>query len=408
MLGTPEDTSRAAAPHALGADTRGERRLRQTAGWFLLFFLAQTQLGAIWDREWHYYIGRDQFFIPPHILIYSGVLGAGLIALGVVIADSLRYHRGAAGVDESSTVRIFGWFHAPLGFIIAGFGVLDTLISAPLDNYWHELYGIDIALWAPFHMMGTFGGVVGIVGMLYIFASEETISREAGLPRRRFLKLTALEWGMLTLAATFLNYVFTGFLQFPIATIGLLNLPTYMLPLAMGGAFVLIGLARFTHLPGAATLSLVPLAAYTVLEQFFLPWAVGGASAALGMPYRVPERPTFNVADAAMPLAFLLSALIVDGWALWRLRRGETLHGPVLGVWGLGAVTALLTAIITPCILLATWDAPRVFLEQPGVTIPPELKAQAAFIGIPAILLCGIIGAAGGALFGDIWRWNAR
>ena len=40
---------------------RAERYLRRTAAWVLLFFLLQGQLGSIWDREWHYFVGRDWF-----------------------------------------------------------------------------------------------------------------------------------------------------------------------------------------------------------------------------------------------------------------------------------------------------------------------------------------------------------
>jgi hypothetical protein len=88
------------------------------------------------------------------------VAGAGLLALIAVLTATLCYIRGTPGVDYASTVHIFKVFHAPLGFIIVGFGPLQAMVAVPLDNYWHTLYGIDIALWAPFHMMGVMGGVI--------------------------------------------------------------------------------------------------------------------------------------------------------------------------------------------------------------------------------------------------------
>jgi len=91
--------------------------------------------------------------------------------------DTVRYFKGEPGVDDTSTIPIFKFFHAPLGFVIAGFGALQALVSAPLDNYWHTLYGIDIALWAPFHMMGVTGAAIGNIGMVYIFASEAAIDQ---------------------------------------------------------------------------------------------------------------------------------------------------------------------------------------------------------------------------------------
>src|SRR5712691_6581645 len=83
-----------------------ECRLRRTSAWLLLFFLLQGELGAIWDREWHAFVGRDQFWTPPHILIYSCVAGAGFVALAVVLLDTVRYRRGTPGVNDISTVRI--------------------------------------------------------------------------------------------------------------------------------------------------------------------------------------------------------------------------------------------------------------------------------------------------------------
>lgn len=385
---------------------RAERYLRRTAACVMLFFLLQGELGAIWDREWHFYVGRDWFWTPPHTLIYSCVTASGLIALGMTLTETIRYFRRAPGVDDTSTITVFKVFHAPLGFIIAGFGALDALAAAPLDNYWHNLYGIDIALWAPFHMMGVLGGVIGILGMVYVFASEAAIERESGKPRIRFLSLSLLEWGTLFIIAGMINFTFIGFLQFPIATFGLLRIPTYALPLAMCGAIALIGAVRFTHLPGTATLIILLLMIHTVLEELFVPWAIRTAVALQGLSYRVPEIPYFNMTDALLPLIFLVSALIVDGVVLWRLRHGQRLDGSAGRSWLLGIIITIPQLLIAPCLLLGTLNLPAVFLEQNGVTIPPDLKLQAALIAVPVILAFGAIGAYAGANFGDIWRWN--
>ena len=385
---------------------RAERYLRRAAAWIMLLFLLQGELGAIWDREWHYFVGRDWFWTPPHTLIYSCVAVAGLIALGVTLTDTIRYFGGAPGVDDTSTISVFKVFHAPLGFIIAGFGALDALAAAPLDNYWHNLYGIDIALWAPFHMMGVLGGVIGILGMIYVFASEAAIEREAGKTHVRFLGLSLLEWGTLFIIAGMINFTFIGFLQFPIATFGLLRIPTYALPLALCGALALVGAVRFTQLPGTATLIILLLMIHTVLEELFVPWAIRTAVVLQGLEYRVPEVPYFNMTDALLPLIFLVSALIIDGVAFWRLRHGQRLDGSVGGSWLLGVIITIPQLLVAPCLLLGTLNLPAVFLEQNGVIIPPDLKLQAALIAVPVILVFGAIGAYAGANFGDIWRWN--
>jgi hypothetical protein len=62
------------------ADTADERRLRQGAAWPLMYFSIQGSFGLAWDIQWRASVGRDSFWTPPHILVYSGVAGAGLIA----------------------------------------------------------------------------------------------------------------------------------------------------------------------------------------------------------------------------------------------------------------------------------------------------------------------------------------
>ena len=137
-----------------------ERRLRRIGAWLMLILALQAELGLAWDRNWHDLVGRNEFFTPPHIMLYSGIAGSGLIALFVVLVDTYWYYQKKAGVDDYSTVQTLHYFHAPLGYIILGFGALIDLLAAPLDNYWHILYGIDVTLWSPFHLMGAVGGIV--------------------------------------------------------------------------------------------------------------------------------------------------------------------------------------------------------------------------------------------------------
>src|SRR5215469_6171837 len=140
--------------------------------------------------------------------------------------------------------------------------------------------------------------------------------------------LSLLEWGTLLILAGMINFTLIGFLQFPIATFGLLRIPSYPLPIAIISALVLIGAVRFTQRPGAATLTILLLSLHTVSEGLSVPWAIRTAVAQQGLSYRIPGAiPSFNLTDALLPLVFIVSALIIDGVALWRLRRGHKLAG---------------------------------------------------------------------------------
>src|SRR3954449_2896914 len=72
--------------------------------------------GNAWDLFWHIVIGRDSFWIPPHTMMYAAVAFSGLIALAVVLGDTLRR---AAGLSA-----MLG-FRSPLGFFLLGLGVLQ-------------------------------------------------------------------------------------------------------------------------------------------------------------------------------------------------------------------------------------------------------------------------------------------
>ena len=119
--------------------------------------------GNAWDLFWHIAIGRDSFWIPPHTMMYAAIALSGLIALAVVLGDTLRRADGLSAMLG---------FRAPLGFFILGLGVLQMLISAPFDDWWHRCYGVDVSVWSPPHLVGFSGAVVMLCGVIIATTSE--------------------------------------------------------------------------------------------------------------------------------------------------------------------------------------------------------------------------------------------
>src|SRR6266567_3158093 len=124
----------AAAPEEVSQREADQRESRLRLSVFELIF------GMAWDGQWHAAVGRDRFFTPPHVLMYSAVAIEGLLCLGMVLAETLRYRRRVPGVNDQTTSKVLRIFRAPLGFIVTGFGMFMILLAAPLDNYWHVLY----------------------------------------------------------------------------------------------------------------------------------------------------------------------------------------------------------------------------------------------------------------------------
>ncbi len=93
-------------------------------------------LGAVyWDDSWHTDRGRDDFLVPPHLLLYGGVMALGLL-MGWW-AWTLRREGARDGAPR-----------------LALLGVAAVLVSAPVDELWHRLFGRDAVIWSPPHLVG--------------------------------------------------------------------------------------------------------------------------------------------------------------------------------------------------------------------------------------------------------------
>src|SRR5258705_10496043 len=74
------------------ADSVGLYRI---ALWALLGANLLAAWGVQWDIQWHVQIGRDSFWIPPHVMTYSGVALVALATFGVLARGTLRHRRAA-------------------------------------------------------------------------------------------------------------------------------------------------------------------------------------------------------------------------------------------------------------------------------------------------------------------------
>jgi len=82
------------------------------------------------DGFWHVSIGRDSLFIPPHLILYSG-----LVFLFVFLYKT------------KGSVPKITWLLAAL-----------VIIAGPFDNWWHTNFGVEtinniLIVWSPPHLM---------------------------------------------------------------------------------------------------------------------------------------------------------------------------------------------------------------------------------------------------------------
>src|SRR5262249_55712859 len=140
--------------------------LRLGLGAVVLLASLMCFLGTSWDIQWHSLIGRDRILIPPHEMMLGGVALSGFAAIADVLLETIWARRRPLLADHM--VRFAGLFSASLGGYVAGFAALDAAVAFPLDAYWHALYGIDVTIWAPFHVMILGGMAMTALGGAYL------------------------------------------------------------------------------------------------------------------------------------------------------------------------------------------------------------------------------------------------
>src|SRR2546426_4151944 len=69
---TRADAIRASAATTAAADA--SLAWRRAALWGLLGAKVVSSWGVQWDIQWHTLIGRDSFWIAPHLMTYAGVV----------------------------------------------------------------------------------------------------------------------------------------------------------------------------------------------------------------------------------------------------------------------------------------------------------------------------------------------
>jgi hypothetical protein len=138
--------------------------LRRGALWALLLAKAVAGIGVGWDIRWHIVIGRDSFWIAPHVMTYAGVAVAAIVSFGVLVLETAAARRGQAPRDSLRIAGLVG----SRGYQLAWWGIALTILAAPIDDLWHRLFGIDVTLWSPPHLLGLAGAQINSLACLLI------------------------------------------------------------------------------------------------------------------------------------------------------------------------------------------------------------------------------------------------
>lgn len=127
-----------------------------------LLTIVTALIGFIWDVSLHIGNGRDEGPLanPAHYFILVGLFF--LFTAGMT-DRARRWTR-----SPPAAVRITRTWYAPVGGILLAATGPAALIGFPLDDLWHRLFGQDVTLWGPTHLMLIGGAGLSLVAVLLL------------------------------------------------------------------------------------------------------------------------------------------------------------------------------------------------------------------------------------------------
>ena len=321
----------------------------------------QTALfGFWWDVATHIDNGRDEGAFG-NLAHWPILLGLGGLALAGFLAVVL-------GCDENerTAVKLRGGWTAPLGGVLLLAGGAFALAGFPLDDTWHRLFGQDVTLWGPTHVLMIGSASLATLGVWVLLVEGRRSNRRTELragssgPTGLAALIDRLRGP--SIAGGFLIGLSTlqGEFDFGVPQFSMLLHPV-MLMVAAGCGLVA---ARIVLGRGGA----LKAVAFYLLLRVVMTAIVAGP---------------FDLSVQHFPL-YLAEALLVEPVA-WRLGTDRPLR------FGLAA-----GALIGTVGLAAEWGWTHVWMPIPW---PETLLPEAAILGFASAMGAAVIGAyIGGSL----------
>lgn len=302
--------------------------------------------GFIWDVSLHIGKGRDAGPLanPAHYFILFGLF---LLFIAGTLAIVLPYDKpGAAAVRITRT-----WF-APVGGLLMAICGLYALIGFPLDDVWHRIFGQDVTLWGPTHLMLIGGAGLSLIAVLLLeYEGRRAMPEGTVQDDTWFLKLLRyLSFGGL----------FIGLSVFQIEyDFGVEQFRLVLQPMMIAAAAALAAVAARIVLGRGAALIAAALA--IVLR--------GGVSLIVG--------PVLGAPTSWWAL-YLGPALVVELIALTPLLKRPVLFGAVAGL-GVGTVGLWLESFWIDAVYHYPW--------------PTSMWPEALAMAVPVAIGMGVCGA---------------
>ncbi|HET8814125.1 MAG TPA: hypothetical protein VFM51_04145 [Solirubrobacterales bacterium] len=310
--------------------------------------LLTAVFGMYWDISLHIDNGRDAGPLanPAHYFILAGLFGIFSAGFFAMVLPRER--------PSTVAIRLGRDWWAPLGGVLICACGAFSLVGFPLDDVWHRLFGQDVTLWGPTHLMLIGGAAMTLVGIAILSVEgmrANTASEDADreLAHTRMARAVALTGGLMLGLSTFQAEFDFGVPQFQLV------FQPMLLMLAAGVGLVL---ARLYAGPGAA----LGAAGFFILLR-------GGLALLIG--------PVLGQTTPHFPL-YVAEAAVVEAVALFVSTRRPLRFGLAAGI-GIGTVG-----------LAGEWAWSHLWMPLPW---PASAFPEAAVLGLAAAIAGATIGA---------------
>jgi hypothetical protein len=311
-------------------------------------------LGMYWDISLHIDKGRDAGPLanPAHYLILAGLFGCFMSGFLAMVLPNERPGRSA--------VRITRDWYAPVGGVMLFACGAFSLSGFPLDDFWHRLFGQDVTLWGPTHLMLIGGAAMTLVGRSVLLVEGARVARARTGDALRVPAPKALRFQRGALVGAFLIGLstFQAEFDFGVPQFDLLFHPM----LVMLAASIALVAARLWAGPGGA---LVAVGLFVAVR--------GGVSLLVG--------PVFGETTPHFPL-FVAEAALVELVAARGLVSRPLVFGAVAG------------ALIGTVGLAAEWGWSHLWMP---IAWPESILAEAIAVSLVTAIAGGVLGALVGA-----------
>jgi hypothetical protein len=307
--------------------------------------------GMYWDIATHIDAGRDEgpFANASHYFILAGL---GMIFLAGALACAMPDRKPSDGA-----VRLPGGIQAPLGGVLILICAAVALSAFPLDDMWHRVFGQDVTLWGPTHLLLFGGAALTVIGGFVLLIEGRRAIPLDQVPSKSALLLRRIQ--VVGFAGAFLIALstFQGEFDYAVPQFRLVFHPI-LLMLAAAGALTAVRV----HLGRGGALMAV---------AFYL--VVRGLLALI-------VSPVFGHTTLHFPL-YVVEALMVELVAL-RVKPEQTVRFGVIAGAAVGTVG-----------LAAEWAWSHIWwtVEWPSTLLP-----EAAIAGFIAAVAAGVLGARAG------------